>query len=413
MGLFNTRGPQRGRELLTLTYRSRAVDPMSTEQLRELERGAQVRNRAAGLTGRAIYDDGRFFQWLEGPADSLSRVWESVRRDRRHVDIEGVTIASTPARVFGGWDMSLSIRGARAPETRLRPMLALVAALDPLLTEVDAGPAAQFGSTPGAVPVVPMVRVLSEGIVIPELVERYGAVRRFLPSTSPAAARLSKLLLEPDPAPVSAMLRRLHVRAGSLATLCATVLEPAARGLGDLWLADGCSELAVTVGLCRLQSAIRRLTADAAPRTIGLPAVLVAPQPGEVHLAGALLDAELLWQAGFDTHQAFPATDDALLATLSETWLDVLDLSLSPAMRREDALARMAETIVRARARSRNPALTVIVSGREFFENLDACAAVGADASTASALHVVLTVKSALRATLAKTAQLSLLVTSS
>jgi hypothetical protein len=151
--------------------------------------------------------------------------------------------------------------------------------------------------------------------------------------------------------------------------------------------------------------------------TVGLPAILVAPQPGEVIALGSALDAELLWQAGWDTHSEFPETNQALQALLSETWFDVLDLSLSPALHREESLAQMAETIAGARAASRNPTLTVVTSGRSFFERCDARETVGADASTASSLHVVLTVTSALRATAAATAtataEQTLLVTSS
>jgi hypothetical protein len=209
------------------------------------------------------------------------------------------------------------------------------------------------------------------------------------------------------------MVRGLYKRAGSLAPLCATVLEPAARALGDLWLADDCTQLDVTMGLLRLQSILRQLSAEAAQADLGLPVVLVAPQPGEVHSLGAFLDAELLWQAGWDTHQEFPATDEALQALVSNDWFDVLDLSLSPAMGRQEWLSRMAETIVGARAASRNPALTVVASGRAFFEDCEACVTVGANASTTSALQVVMTVARAVRATRTKTAELTALVTSS
>jgi hypothetical protein len=411
---LNKQGSPSGAPGLTsLTYRSRAAAALAPKELHAIERVAQARNRAEGLTGRAIYDDGRFFQWLEGPPDAVSRVWESVRRDRRHTDIEDLRILPTSARVFDGWDMKLSLRGQEPLEAPSPPTLSLVAALDPLvpLREDDLLP--QVGKDPSAVLVIPVVHLLSEAVAIPHLFAKHGRVRRFLPPASPAATSLLALLIAADPRPAAAMLRRLYTRAGSLAPLCATVLEPAARGLGDLWLADECNQLSVTLGLARLQATIRQLTVEATPVTIGLPVVLVAPQPGEVHLLGASLDAELLWQSGWDTHREFPETDAALQATLAETWVDVLDLSLSPAMPREDWLSRMAATIASARIASRNPALTVVASGRAFFEQCEACATVGADASTTSALQIVLTVTSALQATRTNLAQRSLLVTTS
>ena len=164
------------------------------------------------------------------------------------------------------------------------------------------------------------------------------------------------------------------------------------------------------MALCRLQTTLRELLAETAPVKFGLPVVLVVPQPGEVHLLGAALDSELLWQAGWDTHSEFPATEDELQSTLSETWFDVLDLSLSPALLREDSLPLMAETISAARAASKNPSLTVVASGRAFYARVEACESVGADASTASALQIVLTVTGALQATRTRAAEQSILL---
>jgi hypothetical protein len=128
-------------------------------------------------------------------------------------------------------------------------------------------------------------------------------------------------------------------------------------------------------------------------------------------MLGAQLDAELLWQAGWDTHREFPATDHELHVVLSQTWFDVLDLSLSPALQRRDWLSSMAETISGARAASLNPALTVLVGGRVFFDHRELSASVGADASTMSALQVVLTATAAREATLAKLTERTSLVT--
>jgi hypothetical protein len=335
-----------------------------------------------------------------------------VRRDRRHTDIDELRVVPTPARVFGESAMSLAFRGeGELPE----PALPLIAALDPLLPILEGEPAVQLGRGSGdaPAPVIPLLRLIAEAVAVPHVLGSRTSLRHFLPPVSPSAARLAKLLLAEDPRPAYQLLRRLYIRAGALAPLCATVIEPAARDLGDSWASDDCSQLAMVTGLCRLQETVRRLTAGTTPKTVGLPVVLVAPQPGEIHLIGASLDAELLWQAGWDTHREFPATDGALQAMLSDTWFDVLDLSLSGAMERQDWLPRMADTIAGARAASRNPALTVLVGGRAFFETCNASASVGADASTSSAIHVVLSAASALQTTKARLAAQTAQVTRS
>ena len=293
-------------------------------------------------------------------------------------------------------------------------LLSLVSTLDPLHAIVEGAPIAQWGKNEAIVPpIIPLLPVLVEAVVVPEMFSKHGSVRRFLPPVSAAAANLAKLLVADDDVPAARVLRRLYASAGSLAPLCATVLEPVARMLGDLWLSDDCSQLTMTTALARLQGIVRRLNATDVRATIGLPAVLVATQPGEDHLLGASLDADLLWQAGWDTHQEFPENDGALQAMLAETWFDVLDLSLSPALERIDQLALMAETIAGARLASRNPALTVVVGGRSFFEQCEATAQVGADASTTSAFQIVLTATSAREKTLTELATRTLLVTSS
>ena len=210
------------------------------------------------------------------------------------------------------------------------------------------------------------------------------------PAADPMAADLARLLIDSDPGAAHLLLDAAHQRSGAIAPLCALLLEPAARRLGDLWSADDCSEYDVTLGLCRLQSAVRRL--DHGPsRTVlpGAPVVLVAPQPGETHLLGAALDAELLWQAGWDMHARFPESDAALQALLSETWFDALDLSLSAAFRREHWLPRITRTIAQARRASRNPALLVVVGGRLFGEERAAGQHVGANLCCRSATHTV------------------------
>ncbi len=167
-----------------------------------------------------------------------------------------------------------------------------------------------------------------------------------------------------------------------------TLVEPAARSLGDMWDEDTCSEFDLTIGLCRLQSAARLLAAD----TVGVlaggaaqPAVLIVPEPGDLHRLGAALDGRMLDGAGWSPHCAFPENDRALEEMVSASWFDVLDLSLSVALRQESWLPRLRESIAHARRASQNPALIVLVGGRVFKETRSAGLSVGADvASTTS-----------------------------
>ena len=383
--------------LSTLTYRSRAVAPMSELELQRLLRAAQARNRSEGITGLVVYDHGRFFQWLEGPAEGLARVWESVQRDGRHTGIEIMGNEPTPVRFFGDWDMKLSNRdGGQAFDQGgvfdIPPEL-----IEGLYRYPDAAPAllARLAPVPlVAAPLVvverstaPALAALVSRVVIPRLLAQHAPAA--LPAVHPHAAELARLLIAVDPAAADALVGRLRAGEMSNRLFASELAEPTARALGDLWQADECSELDITFGLGRLQTALRRLGAGAIRRVLTAPhSVLVAPAPGEGHLLLAALDADALWNAGWDTDAEFPVDDAALGALLAGTWFDALDLSLSPAFRREHRLPRLAATIASARAASRNPALVIVVGGRVFGDPGDADVRIGADANVTSSAQV-------------------------
>lgn len=67
-----------------------------------------ARNRQAGLTGHLHFEDGVFYQQLEGPARALASAWAAIRRDRRHDDIMELSHAPIPVRRFPRWSMGYS-----------------------------------------------------------------------------------------------------------------------------------------------------------------------------------------------------------------------------------------------------------------------------------------------------------------
>lgn len=231
--------------------------------------------------------------------------------------------------------------------------------------------------------------------VIPHLlVKHVAAATQVRAAQDPAEARadeLARLLIAPNLADAFDLIDRSLARAASPAALFTGLFEPTARKLGDLWSDDSCSEFEVAIGLCHLQTAMRRISFDllSAPLTRSQPrTVLVISQPGEPHSFCAALHSELLRQAGWNTVSEFPDTDKALCDLVANGWFDAINLSLSPALRREHWLPRVAETISKIRKVSRNPALAIVTSGRVFAERADACALVGADAATVSSVQI-------------------------
>jgi hypothetical protein len=207
-------------------------------------------------------------------------------------------------------------------------------------------------------------------------------------------AELTELLLASDAA---AALELIHEQAGqgaSAVPLYASLLEPAARRLGDMLKDEGNNGLDLTIALSRLQSAVRLLGVESL-NPFGHhhgavePSVLVVPLPGEIHGLGAALDSEAMWQEGWSPQSEFPVSDEALQKIVKGHWFDVLDLSLSVSLRREHWLERMATTIGLARRASMNPALIILAGGRVFAEDGATADTVGADGANKTASTIV------------------------
>lgn len=404
------RGPSGTPPLATIVYSSRAVSPLSDPELQDLMQTAQARNHREGVTGVVLYDDNRFFQWLEGPAAGVERIMGSIRNDRRHTDLQVLTQRTSTTRRFEGWDMKLAAPGADPAVWRgeaLEPPREIIedlhrqpAAAPTLLVKLVPPPAAESdsplaASLRGTALSQTTAAILKKVIlkkVIPRLLNSHGlpaAEAEHLP-VNPRASELAELLVATDQAASLALIRELRGNHGDAKHLFAPLFEPAARSLGDMWEEDAVSEFEVTLGLCRLQSAVRLLRLDAPPSVLrdAQPKVMIAPVPGELHQLVATLDSEWLRSEGWAPKSEFPTNDRALTDLLSTTWVDILDLSLSAAFRREESLPHLTETIALARRASLNPDVVVMVGGRAFVEDRTAGLDVGADLASRTSMNV-------------------------
>ena len=394
--------PPDGAVLCTVVYRSRAVRALTPPALHELSVAAQARNSHEAITGLMLYDQGRFFQWLEGPPDSVDRVMSSIRNDARHTDLEILNSQVAHSRTFGDWSMKLAAKAPRSAAWRddvIEPPQDIV---EGLRLQPDAAPSLlvrlvavsvegpEFDDlTEDVATRVPAHRstacVLERVMLstaIPTLAARRGVSQPRPWPVSDDAATLADILIEADQSAAIEFIAGKRSGKRPIQLLCASLFEPAARRLGDLWSEDCCTEFDVTLGLARLQVAVRLLSADLVwpfSPPARRPCVLIAPEPGELHHLGAILDAETLRMAGWSPRCEFPANARALEDLVSATWFDALELSSSISLRRDHRLPSLAETIAGVRRASLNPALMIIVGGRSFVEDSRAGAWVGAD----------------------------------
>ncbi|MEL7445991.1 MAG: BLUF domain-containing protein [Pseudomonadota bacterium] len=308
----------------SITYQSRATARPTAADLRELSWQARERNRSLGVTGMLLYDRGRFFQTLEGPPASLKPIWASIRRDSRHSDIEILSEHIIPARLFGAWNL-LSYHGDEDT--------------DSTLDRAKAG----HHLTPK----------------VPDLIN---------------------LVLNGDDIGINTLIASLAEQGWDGDLILTHLIEPAARALGDAWLSDDCSELDLTIGISMLQLAGHavRHTPTKALRNSRY-SILLATAPGEPHALGTSLLADLFTDAGWHVDMAFPDSNQALVNQLAAQQPDAVDIGLSDALPRRDALNNLRKTIERSRFAAPEQLTVVSVGGRLFADAAASAENVGAD----------------------------------
>ncbi|WP_429912785.1 BLUF domain-containing protein [Glycocaulis sp.] len=95
-----------------LVYVSTARPDLMLTDIDAIVDTARARNEAEGITGLLIFNGFNFMQLLEGPPESVERVFASICKDTRHSGVVRILSASAGDRVFGGWAMAYARTGA-------------------------------------------------------------------------------------------------------------------------------------------------------------------------------------------------------------------------------------------------------------------------------------------------------------
>jgi methanogenic corrinoid protein MtbC1 len=195
---------------------------------------------------------------------------------------------------------------------------------------------------------------------------------------------LADLALATDAAGVADSIAEMTLGGIAAEAMFIDLLTPVARRLGELWEADLCDFTQVTIGIMRLQQALRQLT-PAFHDTIQVepgfgPAgchALLVPTPGEQHSFGLVMVAEYFRRAGWGVSGGAALSSAQLSRLVRATHYSVIGLSVG-SERRIDILAASIREVRRV---SRNRAIGVLVGGPLFIEQPDLVARVGADAT--------------------------------
>jgi hypothetical protein len=352
--------------LSRLIYASTAREPLDGRGLARLVRHARAANRAAGVTGVLVYDAGRFLQVLEGPAPTVAALATRIAADPRHVDFDVISEQTGIRRGFAGWDMQLALRGRGGPAEVLHP-------LHP--------PGALFGALHGAEDRLP---ALLSALAFRG---RGDAGRLGEEDAALCGAAMARFILARRALPEAARLDALAGGAAAGIEAAARRIEAAAEALGRMWRADLCSGVDLAAGLACLQGALRRRR-RVCPNGAEPGHVAVAATPGEPHILGALIKADLLRARGWHVTLHLPGSATALADTVAALRPDGLVIGSSRAQPRTDRLGQMAMAIAEVRRAMGARRFFVAAGGLDFARGLPA-AAVGADMACRAASDIV------------------------
>jgi hypothetical protein len=105
--------------LVQLVYISRANVPLTTTVTTTILESARVHNRVAGITGLLCQGQDLFIQILEGERSVVNRLYNTLIKDKRHKDVEIVSLEEIQVRKFPNWSMAHVIISEEDPIIQL------------------------------------------------------------------------------------------------------------------------------------------------------------------------------------------------------------------------------------------------------------------------------------------------------
>lgn len=89
-------------------YVSRARFPFDAFAFASLLQASRAKNQRLGLTGMLLYAEGTFFQVLEGPAEIVDALYDTIERDPRHDQVTRIIREPVARRSFSAWTMGFA-----------------------------------------------------------------------------------------------------------------------------------------------------------------------------------------------------------------------------------------------------------------------------------------------------------------
>ncbi|WP_299737876.1 cobalamin-dependent protein [uncultured Roseobacter sp.] len=160
----------------------------------------------------------------------------------------------------------------------------------------------------------------------------------------------------------------------SLEAIYLAYLREAARTLGDWWTDDHVSFVEVSIGTSRIYSIMRSLGYLFVPdKPVAVKSAVFATVPGETHILGVRMAADLLGKEGWEIDLHVSLSHDDLLEAISQSHCRVIGLSAA-GVHASAALARLVIAL-----RISNPGARIFLSGQITREAPDLVPLMGLD----------------------------------
>lgn len=88
-----------------VVYCSRATQAMDHDTLMKILHDARSFNAMDNISGILLHDRGFFLQVLEGPAEAIENLLQTLRVDKRHEQLEVLVDTAVDHRLFPDWQM--------------------------------------------------------------------------------------------------------------------------------------------------------------------------------------------------------------------------------------------------------------------------------------------------------------------
>lgn len=92
--------------MFCLVYRSVAKPSFKQSEVEKMLKKARIANRNLGITGCLLYYAGEFIQYLEGNQIKVLELFDRIKKDKRHTDIELISYGERDSREFDQWEMA-------------------------------------------------------------------------------------------------------------------------------------------------------------------------------------------------------------------------------------------------------------------------------------------------------------------